>query len=181
MEEQSLETLRAFMNSHHNEGIDDFFESPAVATRQLADIGLTTSRRHLTQQEAVLLRRVRDALNGLIAGSYVAEDVDFDQVAQELPLRLRLDSEGLRTELDGVAAGVPGIAARMLGLAHDAMSDGTWDRLTTCANKDDCSRVFLDRSKNHSRVWCDMATCGAQAKSRAFREREREKRQTRSG
>ncbi len=181
MEEQSLETLRAFMNSHHNDGIDDFFASPAVATQQLSDIGLATSRRSLTQQETVLLRRVRDALNGLIAGSYVSEHVDFDQVAGELPLRLRLDSEGQCTELDGATGGIPGVAARMLGLAHDAMSDGTWGRLTTCANKDDCSWVFLDRSKNHSRVWCDMTTCGAQAKSRAFRDRERAKRQTRPG
>lgn len=34
-----------------------------------------------------------------------------------------------------------------------------------------CSWLFLDRTRNHSRRWCDMGDCGNRAKSRRFRER----------
>ncbi|MEX2032805.1 MAG: CGNR zinc finger domain-containing protein, partial [Dehalococcoidia bacterium] len=38
---------------------------------------------------------------------------------------------------------------------------------------DDCHWAFFDRSKNRSRVWCDMAACGARSKARTYRERQR--------
>jgi predicted RNA-binding Zn ribbon-like protein len=102
--------------------------------------------------------------------------VSFDEAADGLTLELRFDDGEQRSPLGGATADVPGLAARMLALAHDAMTDGTWDRLKACGNTDECAWVFFDRSKNHSRVWCDMTTCGAEAKSRAFRARQRERR-----
>lgn len=36
---------------------------------------------------------------------------------------------------------------------------------------DTCSWLFLDRTRNHSRRWCDMGDCGNRAKSRRFRAR----------
>ena len=36
---------------------------------------------------------------------------------------------------------------------------------------DDCSIVFLDRTKAHRRRWCSMAACGNRAKVAAFRAR----------
>jgi len=38
-----------------------------------------------------------------------------------------------------------------------------------------CSWLFLDRTRNHSRRWCDMGDCGNRAKARRFRERRRAK------
>jgi hypothetical protein len=38
-----------------------------------------------------------------------------------------------------------------------------------------CRFVFLDRSRNRSRRWCDMAACGNRAKLRRFRGRGRER------
>lgn len=37
------------------------------------------------------------------------------------------------------------------------------ERIRTCPN---CDWLFLDRSKNGSRVWCDMAVCGNRHKAR---------------
>lgn len=43
------------------------------------------------------------------------------------------------------------------------------DRLKICPN---CGWLFLDRSRNRSRAWCDMAVCGNRAKaSRHYRRR----------
>ena len=39
-------------------------------------------------------------------------------------------------------------------------------RLKCC---DGCGRLFLDQSRNRSRRWCDMRTCGNRAKVRRFR------------
>ncbi len=44
------------------------------------------------------------------------------------------------------------------------------DRLQRCASPT-CRWLFLDRSKNHSRVWCEMASCGSRAKMRRYRDR----------
>ncbi|HEX6494287.1 MAG TPA: CGNR zinc finger domain-containing protein [Acidobacteriaceae bacterium] len=40
-------------------------------------------------------------------------------------------------------------------------------RLHTCAS-DTCRWLFLDTSKNHTRRWCDMKTCGNRAKARRY-------------
>lgn len=36
-----------------------------------------------------------------------------------------------------------------------------------------CEWLFIDRSRNHSRRWCDMNDCGNAAKVRRFRQRQR--------
>jgi predicted RNA-binding Zn ribbon-like protein len=45
------------------------------------------------------------------------------------------------------------------------------ERVRECANHD-CGWLFLDLSRNRSRKWCDMSSCGNRAKVRRFRERE---------
>jgi predicted RNA-binding Zn ribbon-like protein len=43
-------------------------------------------------------------------------------------------------------------------------------RIKTCPGEN-CGWKFLDRSKNRSRRWCDMAVCGNIAKAREYRAR----------
>jgi predicted RNA-binding Zn ribbon-like protein len=45
------------------------------------------------------------------------------------------------------------------------------DRLKICPN---CHWLFLDRSRNRSRAWCDMAVCGNRAKASRHYHRTRE-------
>ena len=45
--------------------------------------------------------------------------------------------------------------------------------LKKCANEE-CSRLFVDLTRNHSRRWCSMAVCGSQAKARAYYHRHRD-------
>jgi predicted RNA-binding Zn ribbon-like protein len=37
-----------------------------------------------------------------------------------------------------------------------------------------CRWLFLDTSKNHTRRWCDMKTCGNRMKARRFQARSQE-------
>jgi predicted RNA-binding Zn ribbon-like protein len=39
---------------------------------------------------------------------------------------------------------------------------------------EDCSWLFLDKTKNHKRRWCDMRTCGSREKSRRYYQRRNE-------
>lgn len=45
-------------------------------------------------------------------------------------------------------------------------------RIKRCANPN-CSHLFLDTSKNNSRAWCNMKTCGNIMKARAFLKRKK--------
>jgi len=44
--------------------------------------------------------------------------------------------------------------------------------LRECAD-DTCAWLFVDRTKNHSRRWCDMNGCGSRNKVREFRQRQK--------
>lgn len=52
--------------------------------------------------------------------------------------------------------------------AVNLLRDGELHRLKQCP-PDDCRWLFIDRSKNGSRRWCEMATCGNRAKARLRR------------
>ncbi len=58
------------------------------------------------------------------------------------------------------------VSAAVLALT----ASGDLDRIRLCP-ADDCREAFYDRSRNRSRVWCDMADCGNVAKVRALRAR----------
>lgn len=57
--------------------------------------------------------------------------------------------------------------------AADLLVDApTLARVRECA-AEDCAWLFVDTSKNRSRQWCDMRTCGNRAKARRFQARRR--------
>jgi predicted RNA-binding Zn ribbon-like protein len=52
--------------------------------------------------------------------------------------------------------------------ALDLLRSDELARLKQCP-PDDCHWLFIDRTKNGSRRWCDMGTCGNRAKKMAHR------------
>ena len=60
-------------------------------------------------------------------------------------------------------------AARAVGRF---LAAGSFDSLKICPGHN-CAWFFVDRSKNHSRRWCDMTVCGNLAKARRFQGRRR--------
>lgn len=96
-----------------------------------------------------LLRACAAALDG--------EDEDWDdEAAQE-------DAASRKP------AALPAAAARS---ALSLLCKDASGRIRICAN---CNWLFLDRSRNGSRVWCDMAVCGNRQKAkRHYRRRKTE-------
>lgn len=62
------------------------------------------------------------------------------------------------------------IYAILLNDLIDLLANEDLSRLRVCAAKD-CGWLFLDRSKNGKRRWCDMADCGNREKQRLFQAR----------
>jgi predicted RNA-binding Zn ribbon-like protein len=82
--------------------------------------------------------------------------------------------------LEAIAAILRGVAHHGGSLsldtatAHSALSLAASpepDRLKICPN---CGWLFLDRSRNRSRTWCDMAVCGNRSKAKRHYHRNRE-------
>lgn len=51
--------------------------------------------------------------------------------------------------------------------AADLLTSPELRHVRICASED-CDWLFLDTSKNHSRRWCDMKSCGNRAKARRY-------------
>jgi predicted RNA-binding Zn ribbon-like protein len=55
--------------------------------------------------------------------------------------------------------------------ASDLLSSDDLESVRECG-ADTCRWLFVDRSKNHSRRWCDMRVCGNRIKARKFYRRQ---------
>jgi predicted RNA-binding Zn ribbon-like protein len=64
-----------------------------------------------------------------------------------------------------------GPIASLLAIVYESQLLGTWPRLRAC-RKASCRFAYYDHTKNASRSWCSMATCGNQAKAQRRRQRE---------
>jgi predicted RNA-binding Zn ribbon-like protein len=61
--------------------------------------------------------------------------------------------------------------------ANDLLTSDAILRLRACGSET-CRWVFLDTSKNHTRRWCDMKTCGNRMKARRFHARQSDETQS---
>ena len=78
---------------------------------------------------------------------------------------------------DGALQWAPGAVARLADVAHEVaraaarlVESPTLSQVRACA-ADDCRWWFVDDTRNHSRRWCEMKTCGNRAKLRRYRAR----------
>ena len=52
--------------------------------------------------------------------------------------------------------------------AAELLTSDSLERVKECADDRGCGYLFLDKSRNKSRRWCDMADCGNRAKAQRF-------------
>jgi hypothetical protein len=128
-------------------------------------------------------------------GAGTAEDLRRLHAARDLVQAVALRNNGVAVEAgvgalggtslefdwtDGPVLRLPGAAslpqyvvgAILLALVR-ASSRPDWSRVKACRGPD-CGWVFVDRSRNGSRRWCQMSECGNRAKAAAFRARARQ-------
>jgi predicted RNA-binding Zn ribbon-like protein len=159
----------------------DRFDDPAEIQR-FADAG-----RPLTVADAktiaATVRDLRETTDALFRGCAAGKRID----ATALAAFLRACAAALhgRNELLASADAPFGEAGSPLpfetALAVSALSllnGASLKKLKACPN---CNWLFLDKSRNSSRLWCDMAACGNRAKARHHYRRQRLRREKTDG
>ncbi len=148
------------------ERFHDHLGDPAEALAYLRRQGFAVPAGAPRAEHLAALRELREAAQSL-AGEGGARE--WQRRAERMLRRAsyRLDAEG---ELVPVSEGWDAFVSALLpGLVE---LRALRDRMKVCGNSN-CGWLFLDRSKNRSRVWCEMASCGNRMKARRFRKRQR--------
>jgi predicted RNA-binding Zn ribbon-like protein len=123
------------------------------------------------------VRTVREALRDVahaVSHGRPAEPDSLAEVNRAIAARERIE---LVRSPDGVSVGHSHVGdplddalARLADPLVHEIGAGRADRVRICAN-DTCAWVFFDESRGGQRRWCNMATCGNQAKAARHRAR----------
>ncbi len=151
-------------------GVRDLFGTVADAQRWTTEAvrawteqsGAEGGPRRVTSVELVGLRRLRRDVERHLRG-------DEETRARAVPTSLAVEPSGA-VRLQPTGSGARWLASAVWGEVLLAHHDGRWERLKVCRNPL-CPCVFYDRSRNNSRVWHDVSTCGNVANLRASRAR----------
>ncbi|MFD1663471.1 CGNR zinc finger domain-containing protein [Streptomyces caeni] len=154
---------------HHEGTVEDLLTDTEGLAVWLAANGLG----EFTADEATLRHtlRARDALKAAVDGPPGEGAAAVDAVLEHGRIRptLGLQGPGERVEFEDPAWGPAWLAARnYLELLATAP-----DRIRSCSHGS-CILHFFDTSRNGTRRWCSMATCGNRAKASRHYARTRE-------
>ena len=170
----NTELVQDFVNSHELRPVVEELNTPRELSAWLCERELLEPGARVTKAELAEAVRVREALRDVLSAK-VGLDVDLDAALAEIDaaasragLELRFDPTCPRVE--PTVGGVRGAIGRILVEVYDEMVDGIWERMKAC-KADDCRWAFLDTSKNRTRTWCSMDSCGNRAKVHAYRQR----------
>jgi predicted RNA-binding Zn ribbon-like protein len=124
----------------------------------------------LAQADLAPLRKVREAVRELAGPG--GPDLGAGAALSELRLTLGLGPDG-RVTYGPAGPGWRGVAGLVTAEILLAQQRGQWNRFKACPFER-CGIAFYDSSRNASRVWHDVATCGNQANLRAYRARRKD-------
>ena len=163
----NTDTYIDFVNTLDLRPYKEELEAPGQLAAWLSAHGLPVGRATQADLDAAL--RFREALRDLIGGDLAAAET-IERGARDAKLELRCVDGAFR--LEPAVGGVRGALGALAAAVATSMTDGTWARVKLC-EADDCRWAFHDTSKNGSRAWCSMQSCGNRAKVQAFRARRR--------
>jgi predicted RNA-binding Zn ribbon-like protein len=172
-----LELLRQFVNTRQVDTQIDVLDSPDRLREWLSDHGLLANETVIDQIAHKRALEFREAVRSLaLANGDTELDANaiatLNRVGADIGLSIAFAANG-RGELGPAGAGLDRALGRLYAILYTAMIDGSFERLKGCAN-DTCLWLFYDESKNRSKKWCDMQTCGNAANARSYRQRRRD-------
>ncbi len=142
----------------------------AIANRQ-------PSQAAAVYQKAIVLREAIYQILSDIAHDHRPEEADLDRLNAALSeamahMRIVPTDNGFGWEWIGGADNLEHLLWPVAWSAGELLLSDDLNHLRECDGHD-CDWLFLDTSRNHSRRWCDMKTCGNRAKARRHYERAR--------
>ncbi|WP_412516909.1 CGNR zinc finger domain-containing protein [Actinomadura madurae] len=168
--------LTGFVNTLDVESAADALATPGDLAGWLAGRGLVPDGTRAGDADLRTALTLREGLREAMSANHGPREVDLpgdlDDALAALPLRIELTGpRPVLLPLDPPGTAAAGLA-RIAAAIMDAVSAGTWPRLKVC-QEGTCRWAFVDTSKNRSRAWCSMSTCGNRTKTRAYRARRR--------
>jgi predicted RNA-binding Zn ribbon-like protein len=182
-----LESALDFLNTLHpghgrtdeQQERDEHLASPADAAMWFLEHQLVhpDAGVRINDVELARVRRVRSALREVVDAVVEERAPDPDAVhlvnavlEARRPTRLELDGTALRIGHRHTATPVDDALALIAEAIVEELATGRPERLRVCAN-DRCRWAFFDSSPTGRRRWCDMRSCGNQAKAARHRAR----------
>lgn len=172
-----------FLNTVHDytaEPRRDYLESFGDALRWGVAAGLLTpaeSRRARALDDGAELSRLielRDALQRVSSATISGRAPSsgdlrtLSRMAAEAAGAARLRRTGPGVLQRTIGVGDSGAAVLRLRIVDAAIALLTGERVGRMKSCPACGWFFLDATKNRSRRWCSMSTCGSSAKSRRY-------------
>jgi predicted RNA-binding Zn ribbon-like protein len=169
-----LDLVEDFVNTLDVEAGSDAFATPRGVVEWCSSRGLLSAAAELSEADLAGITEVREALRDLLVangggaldGGAVAA---LDSAARDVGLVARFGPAGV-ARLAPSGGGVEAVLGSVLASVYTAQARGLWSRLKACGDEG-CRWAFYDTSKNRSRTWCSMASCGNRSKSRTYRRR----------
>ena len=109
------------------------------------------------------------------SGSVASEDlatIEAEHAQAVSFARLSWTGEGYAWSLDPSAAALDAAMQPLVESAVSLLTSAKLEQLRRCGNST-CYWLFIDETRNHSRRWCEMASCGNVVKVRRHREKAR--------
>jgi len=147
------------------------------------------AKREPSRAEEVLKRTIelREAIYHIfsdVAKGYLPSKKDMAVI--NLNLSRTMAQSGLVHTKDGFIWSTSGgkgdldsVLDPIIRSAAELLTSDRLERVKECADDRGCGYLFMDKSRNKSRRWCDMADCGNRAKAQRFyRKRQKNKSKT---
>jgi predicted RNA-binding Zn ribbon-like protein len=167
-----IAVVRDFVNTtDHETGIDDLTTQADLA-RYFVQEHLLEHPPRVSAPDLALARELRSELRKGLEMNHdgvVGVSPSPSSAFRSLPIGMDWGADG--PALRATTAGARGALAKIGLAAHEAVTQGIWQRLKICSF-DECEWAYYDNSKNRSRNWCEYG-CGNKVKTRAYRTRQR--------
>jgi predicted RNA-binding Zn ribbon-like protein len=142
----------------------------------IAGIGTSQAARDAALERLVTARTALRDVAHAVAHDEAPKRAAVAEVNRALASRERIElvpaDDGVRLGHSHVGDMIDDVLARIAEPIVRELGEGNEDRFRICAS-DTCRWIFFDESRAGRRRWCDMATCGNQAKARRHRERQK--------
>lgn len=185
-----LESALDFLNTLHpghgrtdeQHQRDEHLEQPVDAAVWFLEHGLIhpDGGGQIREPELARVKRVRTALREVVDAVVEGRRPEPDAVhlvnatlEARRPTHLEFDDASLRVGHRHANAPIDDALAIISEAIVEELATGRPERLRVCAN-DRCRWAFFDSSPTGRRRWCDMRSCGNQAKAARYRARLKE-------
>jgi predicted RNA-binding Zn ribbon-like protein len=121
--------------------------------------------------DAIALREALFRIVAAVIAGTPPNDDDLARLNAALPralehLRVAPRAKGCEWEWSGEAGALDRMLWPIARSAADLLVSSDVHRVRRCANSEDCDWLFIDATRNRSRRWCDMRSCGNRTKAR---------------